>query len=123
MEAQTSTRPRASLDQACIKTIRTLSTDAVHAAAGSGHPGTPAATAPAAHLPRNEILRPDHEGPTRPERERFVISAGHAPTTRDGQSVAAKTSGASDPPEGLTKKSVSTAEDVDEAAKGEKHRR
>jgi transketolase len=66
-----------SLDQLAVNTIRTLSMDAVQAA-NSGHPGTPMAMAPVAYLLWNEILRFDPEDPIWPNRDRFVLSMGHA---------------------------------------------
>ncbi|WNM59756.1 transketolase [Candidatus Nitrospira allomarina] len=64
-------------DQLCINTIRTLSMDAVQAA-NSGHPGTPMALAPVAYWLWNRILRSDPDDPIWPNRDRFVLSAGHA---------------------------------------------
>ena len=60
-----------------INTIRTLSMDAVQAA-NSGHPGTPMALAPAAYVLFNEVLRFDPAQPEWPNRDRFVLSCGHA---------------------------------------------
>ena len=60
-----------------INTIRTLSMDAVQAA-NSGHPGTPMALAPAAYVLFNEVLRYDPAQPLWPNRDRFVLSCGHA---------------------------------------------
>jgi transketolase len=65
------------LDALCINTIRTLSMDAVQAA-NSGHPGTPMALAPVAYLLWQYILRFDPQDPIWPNRDRFVLSAGHA---------------------------------------------
>jgi transketolase len=65
------------IEQLAINTIRTLSMDAVEAAK-SGHPGTPMALAPVAYLLYNEVLRFDPEGPLWPNRDRFVLSCGHA---------------------------------------------
>lgn len=65
------------LDQLCINTIRTLSMDAVQAA-NSGHPGTPMAMAPVAYTLWQQFLRFDPEDPIWPNRDRFVLSAGHA---------------------------------------------
>jgi transketolase len=65
------------LDATCINTIRTLSMDAVQAA-NSGHPGTPMAMAPVAYYLWQYILRFDPEDPIWPNRDRFVLSAGHA---------------------------------------------
>ena len=63
--------------QLSINTIRTLSMDAVQAA-NSGHPGTPMALAPAAYVLYNEVLRYDPAQPAWPNRDRFVLSCGHA---------------------------------------------
>ncbi len=65
------------LDLKCINTIRTLSMDAVQAA-NSGHPGTPMALAPVAYCLWNRFLRFDPDDPIWPNRDRFVLSAGHA---------------------------------------------
>jgi len=67
----------AQLDQSCINTIRTLSMDAVQQA-NSGHPGTPMAMAPVAYGLWQRILRFDPEDPIWPNRDRFVLSIGHA---------------------------------------------
>jgi transketolase len=69
--------PNQTLDQLSINTIRTLSMDAVEAAK-SGHPGTPMALAPAAYVLWNEVLRYDPAQPGWPNRDRFVLSCGHA---------------------------------------------
>ena len=65
------------LDELCINTIRTLSMDAVQAA-NSGHPGTPMALAPVAYCLWQYVLRFDPQDPIWPNRDRFVLSAGHA---------------------------------------------
>jgi transketolase len=65
------------LDLLCINTIRTLSIDAVQAA-NSGHPGTPMALAPLAYTLWNRVLRFDPHDPIWPNRDRFVLSNGHA---------------------------------------------
>ena len=65
------------LDQICINTIRTLSMDAVQAA-NSGHPGTPMALAPVGYCLWQNVLRYDPADPIWPNRDRFVLSAGHA---------------------------------------------
>jgi len=65
------------LDQLCINTIRTLSIDAVQAA-GSGHPGTPMALAPLVYTLWNRVMRFDPQDPIWPNRDRFVLSNGHA---------------------------------------------
>jgi len=65
------------LDQLAINTIRTLSIDAVQQAK-SGHPGTPMALAPLVYTIWNEVLRFDPQNPIWPNRDRFVLSNGHA---------------------------------------------
>jgi transketolase len=65
------------IDDLCVNTIRTLAMDAVQAA-NSGHPGTPMAMAPVAYLLWQEVLRFDPEDPIWPNRDRFVLSMGHA---------------------------------------------
>lgn len=65
------------LEQLCITTIRTLAMDAVQAA-NSGHPGTPMAMAPVAYCLWQHFLRFDPEDPIWPNRDRFVLSMGHA---------------------------------------------
>jgi transketolase len=67
------------LDQLSIDTIRTLAMDAVQAA-NSGHPGTPMAMAPVAYTLWQQYLRFDPDDPIWPNRDRFVLSAGHAST-------------------------------------------
>lgn len=66
-----------SIDQVCINTIRTLSIDAVQQA-NSGHPGTPMALAPLIYTLWQHFLRFDPEDPIWPDRDRFVLSIGHA---------------------------------------------
>jgi len=65
------------LDTLCINTIRTLAIDAVQQA-NSGHPGAPMGLAPVAYSLWQEFLRYDPENPMWPNRDRFVLSAGHA---------------------------------------------
>jgi transketolase len=65
------------LDQLCINTIRTLSIDAVQQA-NSGHPGAPMGLAPVVYTLWQEFLRYDPTDPLWPNRDRFVLSAGHA---------------------------------------------
>ena len=65
------------LTQLAINTIRTLSIDAVQAAK-SGHPGTPMALAPLIYTLWNRVLRFDPQDPIWPNRDRFVLSNGHA---------------------------------------------
>jgi transketolase len=64
-------------DLLCINTIRTLAMDAVQAA-NSGHPGAPMALAPVAYCLWQEFLRFDPQDPIWPNRDRFVLSNGHA---------------------------------------------
>ncbi|MBI3409886.1 MAG: transketolase, partial [Planctomycetes bacterium] len=65
------------LDNLAINTIRCLAMDAVQAA-NSGHPGTPMAMAPVAYCLWQRFLRFDPEDPIWPNRDRFVLSMGHA---------------------------------------------
>jgi len=65
------------VDQLAINTIRTLSMDAVQKA-NSGHPGTPMALAPVAYCLWQKFLRYDPSDPLWPNRDRFVLSNGHA---------------------------------------------
>ncbi len=64
-------------DLLVINTIRTLAMDAVQAA-NSGHPGTPMALAPVVYCLWQDYLRFDPEDPIWPNRDRFVLSNGHA---------------------------------------------
>jgi transketolase len=65
------------VEQLCINTIRTLSIDAVEQAQ-SGHPGTPMALAPLVYTLWNRVMRFDPQDPLWPNRDRFVLSNGHA---------------------------------------------
>jgi len=65
------------LDTLCINTIRTLAMDAVQKA-DSGHPGTPMALAPVAYVLWTKFLRYNPENPQWFNRDRFILSAGHA---------------------------------------------
>jgi transketolase len=65
------------LDELSINTIRTLAMDAVQKA-GSGHPGTPMGAAPMAYVLWTRFLRHNPANPAWPDRDRFVLSAGHA---------------------------------------------
>src|SRR6476469_7036867 len=65
------------LDTLSINTIRTLAMDAVQQA-NSGHPGTPMAMAPVAYTLWQRHLRFDPDDPIWPDRDRFVLSMGHA---------------------------------------------
>ncbi len=67
----------AKLDQLSVDTIRTLSIDAVQQAK-SGHPGTPMALAPLVYTIWNRVMRFDPVDPIWPNRDRFVLSNGHA---------------------------------------------
>ena len=66
-----------SLDELSVNTIRTLSMDAVQQA-NSGHPGTPMAMAPVVYCLWQRLLRFDPADPIWPNRDRFVLSIGHA---------------------------------------------
>jgi len=65
------------IEQLAINTIRTLSIDAVQAAK-SGHPGTPMALAPLVYTLWNRVMAFDPQDPIWPDRDRFVLSNGHA---------------------------------------------
>jgi transketolase len=65
------------LDELCVNTIRTLSMDAVEKAK-SGHPGAPMALAPLAYVLYTRVMRHSPEQPDWFDRDRFVLSAGHA---------------------------------------------
>src|SRR6202158_2147425 len=69
----------ANIDQLCINTIRTLAMDAVQQA-NSGHPGTPMAMAPVIYALWQNFLSFDPDDPIWPNRDRFVLSMGHAST-------------------------------------------
>src|ERR1700738_594316 len=69
--------PKQNIDQLFINTIRTLCIDAVQQA-NSGHPGTPMAMAPVVYQLWQNVLRFDPEDPIWPNRDRFVLSIGHA---------------------------------------------
>ncbi|HET9797767.1 MAG TPA: transketolase, partial [Gemmatimonadaceae bacterium] len=65
------------LDTLSINTVRTLSMDAVQKA-NSGHPGTPMALAPLAYALFTKHMKHDPADPHWPDRDRFVLSCGHA---------------------------------------------
>jgi transketolase len=67
------------LESLSINTIRTLCMDAVQQA-NSGHPGTPMAMAPVVYVLWQDFLRFDPQDPIWPNRDRFILSAGHAST-------------------------------------------
>ena len=73
------TAPRGSIEDVCVNTIRTLCIDAVQQAK-SGHPGTPMAMAPVVYTLWQDFLRFDPADPIWPNRDRFVLSSGHAST-------------------------------------------
>ena len=73
------TTPAGTIDEICVNTIRTLCIDAVQQA-NSGHPGTPMAMAPVVYTLWQDFLRFDPEDPIWPNRDRFVLSSGHAST-------------------------------------------
>lgn len=74
---QETTIPQNTREQLCINTIRTLSMDGVQQA-NSGHPGTAMALAPLAYLLWTRIMRYNPKNPAWLNRDRFVLSAGHA---------------------------------------------
>lgn len=67
----------AQLEERCINTIRFLAADAIQNA-NSGHPGAPMGAAPMAFVLWNDFLRHSPHNPSWPDRDRFVLSAGHA---------------------------------------------
>src|SRR6476619_3907324 len=73
----TATDTSTALDNLAVDTIRTLSMDAVQKA-NSGHPGTPMALAPLAYVLYTRVMRHNPRNPDWPDRDRFVLSAGHA---------------------------------------------
>ena len=66
-----------SVEELCVNTIRTLAMDAVQQA-NSGHPGTPMALAPLAYVLYRRVMRHNPRNPGWFDRDRFVLSAGHA---------------------------------------------
>jgi transketolase len=77
MTTTTTTSTATELDGRCIATIRTLCIDAIQAA-NSGHPGTPVGIAPVTYTLWQRFLRFDPSDPIWPNRDRFVLSSGHA---------------------------------------------
>jgi len=75
--AETGNAAQNALELQCINTIRTLAMDAVQAA-NSGHPGTAMAMAPVTYALWQNMLRFDPDDPIWPNRDRFVLSIGHA---------------------------------------------
>ncbi len=68
---------QAAIDRLCINTIRTLSMDAIQKA-NSGHPGAPMGLAPAGYVLWTRIMKHNPQNPAWIDRDRFVLSAGHA---------------------------------------------
>ena len=66
-----------SIQQLCIDTVRVLAADAVQKA-NSGHPGTPMALAPLGHVLWAESMNYNPQNPEWVNRDRFILSAGHA---------------------------------------------
>jgi len=75
--SQSAVMSKQNIDQLCINTIRTLSIDAVQQA-NSGHPGAPMGLAPVVYELWQKYLKYDPANPVWPNRDRFVLSAGHA---------------------------------------------
>ncbi len=73
----TATEDRLSIDELCIDTIRTLSIDAVQRA-NQGHPGAPMGLAPVAYTLYTRLMRHNPADPGWIDRDRFILSAGHA---------------------------------------------
>jgi transketolase len=76
-DAGVQAHPPDGVDELCINTIRTLAMDAVQQA-NSGHPGTPMGLASLAYVLWTRYLKHDPAEPKWPDRDRFVLSAGHA---------------------------------------------
>ncbi len=73
----TATDTATTLDRLCVDAIRVLSMDGVQKA-NSGHPGTPMALAPVAYVLYARVMRHSPRDPKWPDRDRFVLSCGHA---------------------------------------------
>jgi transketolase len=71
------TRTQSNIDELCVNTIRGLAMDAVEAAK-SGHPGAPMGLAPAGYVLFTRVLKHHPQDPAWPNRDRFVLSGGHA---------------------------------------------
>jgi len=69
--------PDGNIDQLSINTLRFLAVDAVQKA-GNGHPGTPMGASPMAYVLWDRFLKHNPTDPSWPDRDRFVLSAGHA---------------------------------------------
>ncbi|MGD8762385.1 MAG: transketolase, partial [Desulfobacteraceae bacterium] len=74
---QAKSESRGTIDDLCINTMRTLAIDAIEAAK-SGHPGAPMGLAPAAYVLWTRILKHNPRNPDWVDRDRFVLSCGHA---------------------------------------------
>jgi len=74
---ETAEKTTTSLETLCINTVRILAVDAVQKA-NSGHPGTAMALAPLGHLLWSKMLNYNPQDPNWPNRDRFILSAGHA---------------------------------------------
>jgi len=74
---ETAEKTTTGIETECINTVRVLSADAVQKA-NSGHPGTPMALAPLGHLLWTKIMNYNPHNPGWPNRDRFILSAGHA---------------------------------------------
>ena len=74
---QTNSTGQGTIDNLCINTMRTLAIDAIEAAK-SGHPGAPMGLAPAAYVLWTRILKHNSKNPDWVDRDRFVLSGGHA---------------------------------------------
>jgi len=74
---ETAEKTTVDLDTLCINTVRILAADAVQKA-NSGHPGTPMALAPLGHLLWSKIMNYNPQNQNWPNRDRFILSAGHA---------------------------------------------
>src|SRR6056297_2078652 len=68
--------PASPVDETCVNALRLLAVDAVEQA-GSGHPGMPLGAAPMAYVLWDRFLNHSPENPDWPNRDRFVLSAGH----------------------------------------------
>src|ERR1700704_5121867 len=77
MMAEVKEQVNTALEKLCIDTVRVLAADAVQKA-NSGHPGTPMALAPAGYVLWAKMMRYNPQNPDWPNRDRFVLSAGHA---------------------------------------------
>jgi transketolase len=77
MSSRKTTNKQSASDDLCINTIRTLSMDAVQKA-NSGHPGAPMGLAPAGYALWTRVMKHNPNNPDWPDRDRFVLSGGHA---------------------------------------------